>query len=89
MDKELLEQFQMIVKGIGDMESRLKEEIAAAESRTRIYIENEVGRRIDSLYDGYKLAHEKQWELEHRADALQRQIDELQVRLAAIENRTA
>lgn len=92
-DKEFLEQFQMMIKGMGDMEARLNQKIEHAvsesEARTRVYIENEVGRRIDSLFDGYKLAYKKQWELEHRADAMQKQIDELQVRLAALENRTA
>ena len=63
-DKEFLEQFQMIIKGMGDMEARLNQKIEHAvsesEARTRIYIENEVGRRIDSLFDGYKLAPEEQ-----------------------------
>ena len=89
MDKELLEQFQLIIKGMGDMETRLREEIQQSESRTRVYIENEVNRRIDALFDGYKLAHEKQWELEHRADAMQRQIEDLQERLSALESKTA
>ena len=54
----------MIIKGMGDMEARLNQKIERAvsesEARTRIYIENEVGRRIDSLFDGYKLVPEEQ-----------------------------
>ena len=62
MDKELLEQFQMIVQGMADMEARLSENIKAeiqkAETRINIKIENDVTKRIDALFDGYKLTHE-------------------------------
>lgn len=63
--------------------------IRESETRVKIFIENEVGKRIDSLYDGYKLTHEKQWELEHRTEQLQSQISDLQARLAALENKIA
>lgn len=38
-----------------------KEEIAASETRINLKIENEIRRKISSLFGGYKLAHEKQW----------------------------
>ena len=63
IDKDMLEQFQMIIQGMADMESRLNKKIEDAETRINIKIENEVTKRIDSLFDGYKLVHEKQWEL--------------------------
>ncbi len=63
-DSELLEQFQMIFQGMAQMEERLtqriKDEIHESEQRTHVYIENTVGKRIDTLFDGYKLTHEKQ-----------------------------
>lgn len=34
--------------------------------RIEIKIVNEVIQRINALFDGYKLTHEKQWELERR-----------------------
>lgn len=93
VDKELLEQFQIVIQGITDMERRLSAEMKSnvqdAETRINIKIENEVTKRIDSLFDGYKLTHEKQWELERQTEALQAQIDMLQARLSALENRIA
>ena len=77
-DSELMEQFKMIT-----------DSIAASEARTKIFIENEVTKRIDTLFDGYKLTHEKQWELEHKTENLQQQIENLQARLAKLENKIA
>lgn len=92
MDKEMLEQFQMLFSAIGevkaevrDVENRLNQKIEESETRTKVFIENEVAKRIDTLFDGYKLTHEKQWELERETENLKRQMDDLQSRLAAIE----
>lgn len=52
--------------------------IKDAETRINIKIENDVGKRIDSLFDGYKLAHEKQWELEHKMEELERRLERLE-----------
>ncbi len=92
MDKEMLEQFQMLFSAVGevkaevrDVENRLNQKIEESETRTKVFIENEVTKRIDTLFDGYKLTHEKQWELERETENLKRQMDDLQSRLAAIE----
>lgn len=55
----------------------------------KIFIENQVTKRVDSLFDGYKLTHEKQWELERRTETLQNQLEDMQARLAALENKIA
>ncbi len=89
MDKELLEQFQLIIQEIGGVESRLKQEIRDVETRINIKIENDVSRRIESLFDGYKLVHEKQWELERQAEAMKAQLMELSARLDALESKVA
>ena len=89
MDKEMLEQFQFIIQGMADMEGPLRQETKESEIRTRAFIENQVSKRIDSLFDGYKLVHEKQWELERQTEALKAQVDDLTARLAALENKIA
>ena len=89
MDKELLEQFQLIIQEIGGVESRLRQEMRDAETRMNIKIETDVSKRIESLFDGYKLVHEKQWELERQTDAMKAQIMELSARLAALESKVA
>lgn len=89
----MLEQFQVLFQAIQDVKEELKEEfqtgIKESETRINLKIENEVSRRIDSLFDGYKLTHEKQWELERKTDEMQRQIENLQNRLSVIENSIA
>jgi len=49
-------------------------------------IENDIGKRIDILFDGYKTTHEKQWELEHK---MEREREQLKNRVAALEIKTA
>ena len=63
MDSETREMFQAILSGMEGLEERLNAKIKESEARINIKIENEVCKRIDSLFDGYKLTHEKQWEL--------------------------
>lgn len=75
MDMELLEQIAKML----DEQTR----------KIELKIENDVTKRIDALFDGYKLTHEKQWELERETEALKAQVDDLQIRLAALENKIA
>ena len=75
MDKELLEQMAKML----DEQTR----------KIELKIENDVTKRIDALFDGYKLTHEKQWELERETAALKAQVDDLQIRLATLENKIA
>ncbi len=89
MDKEMLQQFQLILQGMGEMEARLNAKIDGLETRINLKIENDVTKRIDSLFDGYKLVHEKQWELEHQAEAMKAQLMDLSARLAALEEKVA
>lgn len=58
---------------------------AMMEDQTRMItskIENDVTKKIETLFDGYKLTHEKQYELERKVEALEH-------RLEALENKTA
>lgn len=102
-DHELMEQFQLILQGMTDMEARMdkkidevrqevadvRQEVKASEARTKVFIENSVTGRIDALFDGYKLTHEKQWELEHETRRLQEQVSDLQTRLEALEKKVS
>ena len=46
----------------------------------KVIIENDVSKRIDSLFDGYKLAHEKQWELERKVEQLEKRLEALEAK---------
>lgn len=58
------------------MDTKIKE----SETRINIKIENDVSKRIDSLFDGYKLAHEKQWELERKMEQLEKRLEALEAK---------
>lgn len=57
--------------------------------RIELKIENEVTKRIEGLFDGYKLTHDKQYELERQIETLKGQLNDLQTRLAVLEMKTA
>ena len=78
MDQETREMFQTIINGMESMEQRLREEIRSSEQRTMVYIENNVSKRIDALFDGYKLTHEKQWEMERKMQELEARLERLE-----------
>jgi len=71
-----MEQFQILMGMMGKMATKdditeLCGEIHDSENRTKVFIENTVTKRIDSLVDGFKLTHEKQFELERKNEELQ------------------
>ena len=80
-NEELMEQILAVMQQqtdtlVGMIDTKIKE----AETRINVKIENDVGNRIDSLFDGYKLAHEKQWELERKVDQLEKRLEALESR---------
>lgn len=83
MDKEMLEQFQLLFSAIEEVKTEVQEseahmnlKIQESETRMKVFVKNEVTKRIDTLFDGYKLTHEKQWELERETENLKRQVDD-------------
>lgn len=103
MEKEILEQLLLISQGMAHMEQtmnrrfeqidqrfeQVEQEIKDSEARTKVFIENKVTERIDALVDGYKMVHEKQWELEHRLEKLESRVDHLQTVVSASGEKTA
>lgn len=59
---------------IDQVENKLDKKIDQVETKIMFYVENNVTKKIESLFDGYKLTHEKQWELERRVDKLEQLI---------------
>ena len=76
---ELLNQVLAAMQEQTDTLTKMVEQkISDAETRINTKIENEVTQRLDALTDGYKLNHEKQWELERKLDALERRVERLE-----------
>ena len=99
MEKDLIaqiaEMMEQQTQGLMNyIDSRLedlaaKNDLRSSETRTQVFIENNVSKKIESLFDCYKLNHEKQWELERKTEHLEAQIADLKTRLAAVENKIA
>lgn len=88
-----MEQLQMILGAIEASEKRITQQIdtkiAESETRTRVFIENEVVGELHSLFDGYRLTHEKQWEMERETERLKRKVDDLQTRMEVLESKVS
>lgn len=55
----------------------------------RLYIENNVSRKIEALFDGYKLTHEKQWEQENKINNLENDVDMLKAEVYALKQKVS
>ena len=69
--------------------NQIAEMMERQSSDIKLFIENNVTKRIDALFDGYKLTHEKQWELERETERLKEQIGNLETRLAVLEKKVS
>ena len=75
-DKELLEQFQLIMQHMAT-----KGEVRELNQQIAV-MEDKVLNKLSALTDGYKLTHEKQWELERRIESLEYALEEVKNRIA-------
>ena len=71
-NQELLNQIAAIME---EQTKHVDEQFKSIE----IKIENEITKRIDTLFDGYKLTHEKQWELEKKIETLEKRTERLEI----------
>lgn len=74
-NQELLNQ---VLAAMQEQTGVLTKMVQDVETRINIKIENEVSKKIEALFDGYKLVHEQQWELQRRVDALERRLQALE-----------
>ena len=84
MDKEMLEQFQMIIKGMSDMETRLNQRIDEAETRINVKLENDVRTQLQLLLEGQQGMTEKFKMLDQVAE----DVEEIKIKVNALESAT-
>lgn len=70
MDAEIKAMLELLFEKI--------DEVKQETVKTNVKMENDICRRIDSLFDGYKLTHEKQWEMEREIEQLKRRVERLE-----------
>ncbi len=81
MDKEMLEQFQMIIKGMSDMEKRLNQRIDEAENRINIKLENDIKTELKLLGEGQQMVIDKFAKLDQVAE----DVEEIKAKVTALE----
>ena len=87
MDNGMQEMLQLIIDKIDKLDKKIDtvdKKVDVVDRKvedTRLFIENDVMKRIDALFDGYKLTHEKQYELEHKMIALEQRLEKLEQRV--------
>lgn len=60
--------------------SQIADMLEQQTARIELKIDLDVSKKIEALFDGYKLTHEKQWELEKKIAELERRIEDLEIR---------
>jgi hypothetical protein len=75
-NNELLSQ---VLAAMQEQTETLTRMVKESESRINVKIENEITKWLDALTDGYKLNHEKQYELERRLETVERRLERLEV----------
>ena len=60
------------------MSEKIQKEVQMAKQEINLKIENDVSKRIDALFDGYTLTHEKQWETDRKLAELERRVEKLE-----------
>lgn len=77
MEKDLQEILNTIIEKI-DEQGRETNDIKGIV----LNLENNLTTRLESLFDGYKLTHEKQWEMERKMEQLERRLEALEMHTA-------
>jgi hypothetical protein len=72
-----------------DLREAIHEEIHKSETRIMVYVENNITKRLNSLYDGYKQNYGQEEAISIRQDKIERNMDNLQARVAVLEGKTA
>ena len=63
-----------------ELMSQIADMLEQQTARIELKIDLDVSKKIEALFDGYKLTHEKQWELEKKIAELERRIEDLEIR---------
>ena len=77
MDTKVAEIKDYTLDRLIEQEERVHDQIEGV----KIIIENDVAKRINVLFDGYKLNHEKQFELEDKVLQLERRLERLEQKI--------
>lgn len=72
-----------------EQDNKIDQKFQEQSKEIKLYIENRVEKRIDALFDGYKLTHEKQWEQEREIDNLKNDVDMLKAEVYALKQKVS
>ena len=78
MQEQMKQQTETITQMMDEKIQGVRDEMEDKIRGVKVLIENDIGKRIDALFDGYKLTHEKQWELEHKMELMEKRLQRVE-----------
>lgn len=85
----VLAELQKQTDTLNDKILETDEHLCAVEHQLKVYMESAVGKRVSVLLEGYEFNRDHIAEVKSNEKHLQRQLDELQVRLAVVEKKVS
>ena len=82
-EKELLELIAAQVDKLTEDMAEVKSEVVSVKNIV-VKIENDHGRKLGALFDGYELTYEKLTALEEKADTIDKKVDTQDVEIRVI-----
>ena len=76
----ITESNNMLSGRIADLDNKLSQRIEDNTALINLKIENDVTKRIELLFDGYKLINERQWESDHRVNELETRVERVEIK---------
>lgn len=86
-EEHMLAEFRNVIQTVDAKFAESDEKLAEAIHEVKVYMEVAVGNRVTALFDGYEIEHSHRVTLERNTNWLKRQMEEIQTRLAVLENK--
>jgi len=86
---QVMAELQKQTDTLNDKILETDEHLCDVEHQIKVYMENAVGKRVDVLLEGYEFNRDHIAEIKSNEKHLQRQLDELQVRMAVLEKKVS
>lgn len=86
-EEHMLAEFQNVLRTIDAKFLEYDKKLEEAIHEVKVYMEVAVGNRVTALFDGYEIEHSHRVTLERNTGWLKRQVEEIQTRLAVLEDK--
>ncbi len=86
-EEHMQEEFQKVLDTMDAKFAEQDRKLAESIHDVKVYMELAVGNRVTALYEGYEIEHSHRVSLERNARWVEKQLEDIQVRLAVLEKK--